>query len=493
MEIHTHRLATAAMTSRHPLPAALTCLLAFAACLNPCRSKAAEPDEAARTKSVRVVDEAGEPIIGARVIAWAIRTQRAHGGWTPNGYGQGEPPERTTDAEGRATLPAPLFADRDQRENVIAITCRVAHPDFVESVYNDVNVTPAALPEEATVVLYPGDLLEVAGQSEAGPLPIERVFAQWSSDSYFGREGTTITEEGMRRLPRLPPGPELLRLVYLPKEGEALFSHVDPLQLTNGKRRRIRALLFPGVRVTGRLDDSVPRPVANGRVVAQVIDYLKDDGPASDETLQWRAVAKISEDGTFTLPAMPPGHVQIIAICDGFLAAPGEPPAFLDDAQRARAARTFGSPQVFEVAPRGEHADITIEMTPAASCEFHFSDPEGRPLAGIGIGFSPNVRWWLGGSQIYCWPFKGAAEMLDPPADAEPLDFRDQPFAVETDADGRAVIKTLPAGQGVFRAGNDDWELWADETHTQSGRADLNPGKRTVMNLTMQPRSTPSP
>ena len=230
------------------------------------------------TKVVRIVDDKGNPVPDARVVPWAIRTERSHGSWSTKGFGQSEPPELITDADGKVTIPFPKFADRDHKVPVMALTCRVSHPDYVETVYNDVPVTEAranagalpvvigpqaaAPPDLATITLGPGDLVEVAALSGDKPLPIEHVYALWSSDAASGHAGTTITDEGMRRLPRLPPGPELLRLAFLPDEGEALFSVVDPLQLTAGKRRKLRMQLEPGAHVAGRLDDSVPRPSA---------------------------------------------------------------------------------------------------------------------------------------------------------------------------------------------------------------------------------------
>jgi hypothetical protein len=340
--------------------------------------------------------------------------------------------------------------------------------------------------------LGPGDLVEVAALSGDKPLPIEHVYALWSSDAANGHTGTTITDDGMRRLPRLPPGPELLRLAYLPDEGEALFSVVDPLQLTAGKRRKLRMQLEPGAQVAGRLDDSVPRPVTGGRVVGEMIHLLDDQSEEwKDETLTWRTHATVREDGTFTLPAMPPGELQLIAMCDGFVAQSGTPPAFASERERNNPGTFFGRPQVFTVVG-GANAEIMLAMTPASECEFHITDPDGKPIAGARVGFWPNVGWWRGGSQVYCWPPVGTIDMLAKPADAPPFDWNSQPFLAESDAQGAAVIKTVPIGTREFIVMHDDWELWVDASRNSSGRVELKPGERSEVSVSMQPRLAPA-
>jgi hypothetical protein len=446
---------------------------------------AATPDESTGVKIVHVVDGEGKPIAGARVVPWAIRTQEGHGNWTTQGLGQSEPPELTTDADGQVVIAFPKFADKYQKEPVRALTCSADHPDYVESVFNEFYVTAEKLDDVATITLVSGDVVEVAALNGAQPLPIDDVYVQWSSDSHEGHNGTTLTEDGMRRLPRLPPGPELLRLVYLPADREPLFSVVDPVALTNGKRRKLRMQLHSGAYVVGRLDDAVPRPVKNGRVVGQLIDLC---GAGKDqESLTWRTCATIREDGTFTLPPMPEGELQLIAMCDGFVAAAGEPPAFASARERGMGKSIYNRPQTFKVVS-GANDAVTVAMTAAAAYEFHVTDQNGKPLASVDVGLSPNVGWWRGGSQIYCWPMRNTAESLKPPPDRPPLDWRDQPFRAVTDAQGIARVENVPLDERNFEAWGDDWIMEVKPAGAEPDHLDPKAGKMSVVDVMMQPR-----
>ena len=53
------------------------------------------------------------------------------------------------------------------------------------------------------------------------------------------------------------------------------------------------------------------------------------------------------------------------------------------------------------------------------------------------------------------------------------------------------MIPTLPIGLREFSAGNDEWVLWADDTHRSSGRVDLKPRERSTVKITMQPHNLP--
>lgn len=453
---------------------------------------AATADDSQPTKVVRIVDGEGNPVPNARVVPWAIRTQQAHGSWAKDEYGQSDPPELTTDAEGKVTIPFPKFADRDGKVPVQQLTCRVSHPDFVETVYNDVPVTGASLHDVATIELGSGDVVDVAALSGTAPLPIADVYAMWSSDAHHGHEGTSITDEGMRRLPRLPPGPELLRLAYLPDSGEALFSVADPLLLTAGKHQRLRMQLEPAARVEGRLDESVPRPVTGGVVIGELLHLIDERGEGrEDESLTWRSVAMIREDGAFTLPPMPAGELQLIALCDGFIAESGDPPAFASERERNNPGTFFIRPQVFTVAS-GANEPLTLTMKPTGSCRFQLTAPDGKPIAGARVGFWPNVGWWRDGSQLYCWPTVGSMETLKRRPDAPPIDWGAQPFLAVSDAQGVAVVKNVPVGTRDFAAVHDDWELWVDASRNSSGRVELKPGERSEVSVTMQPRENPA-
>jgi hypothetical protein len=169
--------------------------------------------------------------------------------------------------------------------------------------------------------------------------------------------------------------------------------------------------------------------------------------------VEWYTWSPIAEDGSFVIENWPAGEdIQIIALCDGFMAESGEPPAVVDSSVAADA---YCRPQVFS--PSEE--PIMLRMTPMVRCSIEAVDKAGSPLAGVEVFSWPNVGWWNGGSQIYC-------DML---ARSECVvikrDYRqclDQGFPdlwrTTTDAKGHATLD-LPARTNRLAARHADYEL----------------------------------
>ena len=110
---------------------------------------------------------------------------------------------------------------------------------------------------------------------------------------------------------------------------------------------------------------------------------------------------------------MPRGDLQVIAVCNGFMAASGEPPEFATDHERQPVPAIFSVPQVFSLADDAH--EITLKMTPTADCLVRVLDPDRQPVPGARCSFWPNVRWWGGGSQVYCHPPYGTLAALKDP------------------------------------------------------------------------------
>ena len=392
-------------------------------------------------KQIRVVDEAGQGIAGATVVPWAVRSKLGHGKWMAKGQFDSEPPTLTTDAEGKATIPFPRFVDKDEKVPPQELTCRVEHPDYAATTYNDVPVTDGALADTSTIAMQAGAKISVVALIGDQVLPVDRVYAQWSSRSYSGGNKTKVTADGALDLPRLPAGSELLQLVYVPDDGPTMYSDVQTLALVDGARHNLRLQMKPSVRVEGRLDGPVARPVKNGRVIGEVI--FADDN-AAGETLDWRVAATMRIDGSFVFESMPRGNLQVIALCDGAMAASGEPPEFATDGERQQGSSFFSRPQVFAI---GEETNrIVLAMAPTADCLIHVLGPDGQPVEGAKCAFWPNVGWWRYGSQIYCQYFHSTLDGLKDPAREKMLwNEKDPLFQATTDAEGKALVKNLPA------------------------------------------------
>src|SRR5207244_11842870 len=87
-----------------------------------------------------------------------------------------------------------------------------------------------------------------------------------------------------------------------------------------GETTAISLELKRGAAVRGRLDESVPRPVVNGRVIATVfpIGFSPEKNPP-----QWHTWTVARPDGRFEFASLPAGDLEIAAICQGFISANG--------------------------------------------------------------------------------------------------------------------------------------------------------------------------
>ena len=65
------------------------------------------------TKRFRITNPQGQPVAGATVIPWAVRSEQGHGPWRINDDYTAKPPTIVTDAEGRGEFAFPRFIDKD--------------------------------------------------------------------------------------------------------------------------------------------------------------------------------------------------------------------------------------------------------------------------------------------------------------------------------------------------------------------------------------------
>ena len=434
------------------------------------------------SKVVRIVNSNDEPIVGATVTPWAMRTKTGHGSWVAKGYGASEPPVLTTDEEGTVTIRFPRYAKAAEKVRPQALTCRVEHPDYAQTQYNDVSVTEDEIEKIATIKLLPGAQVEVKVIAQGKTLPAKNLHAI-RSDHIYDKE-LLAGEAGTIKLPRFSSGLKLLRMVYLPNEGSPLFSEVQELQLDEGGQLQLELEMKPGITVQGKLDESVPRPVTNGHVIAQVIDFDPGEGYGG---LQWRVSTPINADGTFVLHDLPRGNVQVIALCDGFRAKSGSPPDF---ARQHEINGLRGHPQVFS---RDDNSsEITLKMTPTAECEIQVVGPDQEPLADAKCGFWPNVFWWSGGSQVYGYPLYSTAESLRNPElmKKRAMDHSSFPYTAKTNAYGVAVVRGLPEGTTNFNVRHDDYEVPLGTSNRRSVAVNLVAGEQNKASVTLQAKGS---
>ncbi len=460
----------------------------------PAETQFAAPAVETLFKTVRVVNSAGEPIAGATVVPWAIHTARGHGTWNTSGYGKSEPPSLTTNEQGEVTLPFPRYANPAEKIPPRSLTCRISHPDYADSTYNDADVRAERIESLATFTLLPGAKIEISASANGQPLPHDHLYALWNGYTGNDRE---LDDSGHLKLPQLPAGPTLFRLVYLPPDGERLFSKVKHLRLKDGEHLELEFDLKPGLTVQGKLDNSVPRPVKAGRVVGEVLDFYPSDKPDSSKkyaddafytSLQWRVWAAINADGTFELNGLPAGDLQLIGLCEGFRAANGTAPDFAKELPNK--ASSLERPQVFEIDESG--AEVTLEMNPAAECRIEVVGPDQQPVVGAECNFWPNVHWWRGGSQIYCAPLYASEELLQNPGQLQEIlaDRSNGLYSAKTNSYGLAVVGGLPSGSNDFNVQHARYELPLAENNQRSGEINLVAGEQGSIKVLLQPKGT---
>ena len=384
---------------------------------------------------VQVVDEAGQPVAGAVVTPNGLRMKTdmgSHMGWVPSRYGQPIPAK--TDAQGMAWVSYPRYAN--EKLETGAITFKVTHPEYCPVDESSYPVDGSAQP----VILPKGVTLNVSGRINGGKI---------QKDLYPEVPG--LAQDVWQRQPdgsfathRLMPGPHYLRLVYFPEQGPGpvCFSEAVRVRAEKGQAYTYDLELKPGVRLEGRLDASVPRPVKNGSVMVNAYPADMDDEtryvtPDSPGDLTWNSRQPVEPDGTFVFASLPPGKVEIIASCDGYVSKSPEGEEWKG---------SFAYPQRFKL--DGPVQQVALAMEPAAAAEVTVSDDQGKPLPGARVSFSPNVQWLRRGAGIFMTS-QITEDFLRRPDEAkrrwqsEPC-----PFEATTDKNGIATVRNLPPREG---------------------------------------------
>lgn len=476
--------------------------LASVTAADPPAARAAEPDPAAETLrfTVRVVDDQGKPVPETRVTPWAIRSELGHGVWPGEESKVAlKPKEVVTDAAGLAAIEYPVYHDPLERVRATAITLQVDHPRFGYLSHVDVEV-PRAGAEPQKIELTPGVSVSffphLDGQRVKGD-DIDRIHAVWSDGRCWTPGGILKRSKGEQpalRIPAMAPGRNSILFVRVEGERVTHFSRIDDFELKAGVIHSREVNLTPALRITGTVSDNVPRPVRHGRINFATLNPT-DDEPGR---VWWTGWTTIAPDGSFVIDSWPAGEpLQVIALCDGFMAASGTPPkavkrpAELDEEEDLTVDFT---PQVFEPEPEKL---LSLPMVPMGRCEVTARDPEGKPVPGVTVTSWPNVFWWNGGSQVYCDGLVNLREVLVHRGDLEKSRSKDfpAPFQVKTGADGKGTLE-LPVRTQVLYVMSDAYELpvranaFLPDQKDRSVEVEIEPEKTTGVVLRLQPRGT---
>ncbi len=426
----------------------------------------------AKSFQVQVTDSDENPIVGATVTPWALRSSQGHTRWRVADDPAEMPPEpATTGDDGVATIRYPFYRDVDERTRTIGVSVYLSHPDFTidDVVHIDV---PLRGDGPHKIEMEPAASITLIPQSNSADFHIDQIYVVSSDPSDY--PGHLLQRgSGKILLKSLYPAPIRAMLVRLVDEQAVEFS--DPIELTlqPGLNDSVTVAMHPAVSIRGRLGDEVPRPVVAGRVCA-IASPRKDPLPNFDWT-QW---APVDENGDFVIAGIPRSEtMQVIALCEHFIARNGTEPnakpasaepdplgglraMFEVSKELAKPAEKPSTrPQVF--GPDAEQP-ITIGMAPLVRCEISVVDPDGKPLRDIFVGAFPNVLWWNDwGSQIYGDQLMRSTEWLTGTAieeawDSDSVRGYDMPFFDHSDENGAATLYLPPGNQTLFAEAKDE-------------------------------------
>ena len=400
------------------------------------------------TARVKIVDEKGQPIAGTTVTPDGLRPRGNVGGghyfWPVKKLGP--PAPAVTDAAGIATVRYPRFVDEKQRTG--AISFRAEHPDYCAVRPTNYRIEDPDKVEPVT--LHRGATLRISGHLPGSTTAVP-IFPQQDDPTHSSLLPTGWKDLGGNVLEtrQLPAGRNYVRLTHAAADGSLFFSETKLVNAAPGQTDALDLELRPGVRVEGRLNDSVPRPVRDGKVVIRAFAT----SPESDANwIDWESWRDVAADGTFVFESLPPGRLEITALCDGYTSVSSPDTEF---------GGTIHIPQHFDLLP-GNSVPAEIKMQPAAVCTVQVRDPAGAPVSGVRVFFAPNVHWTPNLSTRFCMSgFKMEDFVASRKQDWPTMDWlSSNPFQAVSDAQGDATVRNLPAMNGIhFNVIDDLYEI----------------------------------
>lgn len=460
--------------------------LAIAAIVSPSTAddedKIFEPTETAPFV-IQVTDENGKPIEGVTLRPYACRCvedRGSHYGWPT--YNVGKPVPVETDKEGRATIDYPLRFGRDPDwKTTCEISASATHAEFISDV---LNIDPR--PGNGTMTMRQGCQLRISvadTEGERTPFGIVMAgpggMAKWKTDP-----------SGMRLSRAIPDGSWQTLLVSPREDGRHLFSGVLPIRLRDNQDVNIRNLrLKPGIRIAGRLDDSVPRPVKNGKILAHCLPRPAGFCYADeDPSVSWEDAASINEDGTFEFPSLPrSGMIQLITVCDTHIGKDVDPP---DPNQNA-----FTQGMYLQVDERDDLENLTIPMEATGTVRVKVLDPDGNPLVGAKVGTWPNQSMHLAGSNVL-GEYSQSIELIRQQIQSDSTPSWERRnydrYSRTTDENGEATLISMPIGTGDQIAVHHDDYLMPQSGFGDRREVNVNLEDSTPVEVTVKMQSLES-
>jgi beta-lactamase regulating signal transducer with metallopeptidase domain len=434
---------------------------------------------------VVVQDQDGKPIEGASIQPDGFRVKGIHGadayGWMTKKFG---PPEKvTTDKDGKAWLKYPVMGISEEKELTGALIFSVYHPEYCTARIQTFHVDGSDNP----VRMERGLSMEVSGYYGIDHEPVQEIIPNLSEEEV--RTNDWVNEgNGVLSFHKLSSGDHLIQLMGRLPSGEIVYSDDAAFTAVEGKPCKLELEMKPGIRLEGRLDDNVPRPVKNGRVLISVrpkefpawnnfadIDDIFKKYP---NFYFWKSYRPIAADGTFVFESIPPGGLDVIVHGDGF--------ASKDGAQfqqrvgsKVEKINGFAVPQAFALAAPVTKIEVITE--PTATLELTAKTKSGKPIDGANVGVNPNVIR-IGG---LFGDVRRSSE--DPFRELTPLPRI--PYTATTDKNGLAVIRNIPASDNGMEIYDPQYQVpLQNKWRSRDVHITLSPGATNQLTVTMEPK-----
>lgn len=383
-----------------------------------------------------------------------MRSKEERGSW----YGWGRRPvpgilSGTSDAAGLATITYPAHV-RDEL-TVAVVTVTVEHPEYCGAQV-EVNVD-----SPRPIVLARGTQVRLSASS-ASNVQFVALHADIADEQ---RQAATLkwqSEPGSNTvISFVPDGKYMARLVGRTADGQLYFSAPALFTAPSVTSLDFDWQLAQGSSFQGKLDDSVPRPVKAGWIVAHVTSPQLVRDACGVLALRWYSTADVGEDGTFHLGNLPEGTLEVIAGCDGWVSTD------LDE-------RTIDGVRHGQVIPDNRSQSAVLPMERTGDARIRVLDPNGKPIHGASVNMCPNQS--LGRATSIIGTRHKSENMLEA-KDAGSIDklrkeFEMPRFYGETDASGIVVVTGVPPGKHrIFISAADyDQPIESDHAPLQRGQ-----------------------
>lgn len=430
------------------------------------------------SKKLLIKDTKGNPIVGASVNEYAMRSLEepgSHFGWPSQNVGPA--PSLVSDETGAVNILYPeKFGAPEKWQQTKSVTFYVSHSGYVPATF-DLEI--AKWPDE--IKLTEGVSLEVTAKGPQGE-SLTSFFPMVGSEAFSTKWNL---EKKSVAVTKSLKGGEAPCLVVAPNNGQTLFSQPLVISLEEDKANRLDLQLQPGKKIYGEFPSNVPRPILNGSVhLHAVLDFGKP--VAETPSVYWDSYCDVNPDGTFELPNIPaPAQIQIIAICDGWLIESMDKDFFIKGKTYDLTDKVASMKVEFEMEETG---DLTVEVM----------DPDGNSVVGAQVSTWPNQSSLSGYSTVLASKRKSLdwiERLIENKTlkDAIQRDERTR-YSQVTDEEGRATLKSIPASRKQSLAiSHPDYFLSKVNGLSESGYFDFTPlpGEEMERLIIMEKRVPP--